>query len=62
MQLVCSTGVVNQSETVMTSPQVGRLLERDSKNYRATVELVYSSTILTVDYDDICEFTGDVED
>jgi hypothetical protein len=46
----------------MKSPQVGRLLDRDSKNYRATVELVYSSTILTVDYDYICEFTGDVED
>ena len=47
---------------MLTSIQVGRLLERDSKNYKATVELVYSSAVLTVDYDDICEFTGDVED
>lgn len=47
---------------MLISPQVGRLLERDSKNYKATVELVYSSKVLTVDYDDICEFTGDVDD
>ena len=42
--------------------QIGRILERDSKNYKATIELVHSSKILTVDYDDICEYTGDVED
>ena len=42
--------------------QVGRLLERDLRNYKATVELVYTSQVLTVDYDDICEFTGDVDD
>ena len=42
--------------------QIGRILERDSKNYKATVELIHDSKTLTVDYDDICEYTGDVED
>lgn len=42
--------------------QIARLLERDSKNCKATVEMVYSSKILTVDYDNICEYTGDIDD
>ena len=42
--------------------QIGRLLSRDSKKCMATVEVVYSSKVLAVDYDNICEYTGDVED
>ena len=42
--------------------QVARLLERDSRKYKATVEVVYSSKVLTVDYDNICEYTGIVDD
>ena len=38
------------------------MLERDTKNYKATVEMVYTSQVLTVDYDDVCEYTGDIED
>ena len=43
-------------------PQIAKLLERDSKKYRATVELLQTREILTMDYDDLCEYTGDVED
>lgn len=48
--------------TVNFPLQVGRLLDRDSKSCKATVEVVYNSKVLTVDYDNLCEYTGDIED
>lgn len=38
------------------------MLERDTRKYKATVEVVTTSEVVTVDYDDLCEYTGDVED
>lgn len=42
--------------------QVGRILDRDSKKCKATVEVVYNRQVLTVDYDNICEYIGDIDD
>jgi len=42
--------------------QIARVLERDTKRYKATVEVVTTNEVVTVDYDDLCEYTGDVED
>lgn len=42
--------------------QVGRVLDRDSKKCKATVEVVYNRQVLTVDYDNICEYIGDIDD
>ena len=44
------------------SLQIARMLERDTRKYKATVEVVTTSEVVTVDYDDLCEYTGDVED
>jgi hypothetical protein len=46
----------------MLSLQIGTLLDRDSKNCKATIEVVHSGKIVTVDYDNICEYTGDMDD
>lgn len=42
--------------------QVGRVLDRDSKKCKATVEVVYNRQVLNVDYDNICEYIGDIDD
>lgn len=38
------------------------LLKRDTSNYSAVIQLLLDKSIVTVDYDDICEHVGDVND
>ncbi|XP_068759419.1 G-patch domain and KOW motifs-containing protein-like [Montipora capricornis] len=42
--------------------QLAILLERDTSNYSAVIQLLLDKSVCTVDYDDICEHTGDAND
>ena len=42
--------------------QIATVLKRDSSACRVVVELNQSREILTLDYDDVCEYTGEIED
>ena len=46
----CSTG------------QLGRVVARDKTRYMATVQLIHNEDVLSLDYDDICEYVGLVPD
>ena len=42
---------------------LGRVVARDKSRYMATVQLIHSEeTVLTRDYDDVCEYVGVVPD
>ncbi len=38
------------------------LLKRDTSKYSAVIQLSLDKNIITVDYDDICEHVGDVNE
>lgn len=42
--------------------QLALLLERDTSKYSAVIQLLLEKSIVTVDYDDICEHIGDVNE
>jgi len=41
--------------------QVGAVLERDTRRCRTTVQLLPDQDLHTLDYDDVCEYTGSME-
>jgi len=45
-----------------TSGQLGRVVARDKSRYLATVQLIHTEQVLTLDYDNICEYVGSVPD
>ena len=47
--------------SLSVSVQVGEMVERDQKRCRAVVQLLPDRDLVTLDYDDMCEFTGSVE-
>ena len=42
--------------------QIATLLEQDRANARAVVNLVVTKEILKLDFEDLCEYVGDIED
>ena len=44
------------------SGQLGRIVARDKSKYIATVQLILTEDVLTLDYDNICEYVGVVPD
>lgn len=42
--------------------QLARIIEQDRPKAKAVVELVLTNEVLSVHFDNICEFVGDVED
>ncbi len=42
--------------------QLARVIEQERSRAKAVVELVLSKEVLSVHFDDICEYVGDVED
>ena len=42
--------------------QLARVIEQERSKAKAVVELVLSKEVLSVHFDDICEYVGDVED
>ena len=42
--------------------QIAAVLDRDRSKYKVVVELIQTGEIVTLDYDDVCEYTGDTED
>ena len=41
---------------------LGRIVARDKTRYLATVQLIHTEDVLTLDYDNICEYVGNVPD
>ena len=41
---------------------LGRIVARDKARYLATVQLIHTEDVLTLDYDNICEYVGNVPD
>lgn len=39
--------------------EVGKIVDRDRKRERASVQLSRTQDIVTLPYDDVCEFCGD---
>jgi len=44
------------------SGELGEMLDRDKSKQKATVQLIMSDEVLTLDYDSVCEFAGSVPD
>ena len=42
--------------------QLARILEQDRPRAKAVVELLQTKEVLSVHFDDICEYVGDIED
>ena len=42
--------------------QLARIIKQERSRAEAVVELVLSKEVLSVHFDDICEYVGDVED
>ena len=42
--------------------QLGRVVARDKTRYMATVQLIHNEDVLSLDYDDVCEYVGLVPD
>lgn len=42
--------------------QIATLLEQDRANARAVVNLIVTKEILKLDFDDLCEYIGEIED
>lgn len=41
--------------------QIATILERRTDKYEAIIELLETGEVLTVPYDDICEYVGEIE-
>ena len=48
--------------TVLIFTQLAALLERDTSKYSGVIQLLLDKSVVTVDYDDICEHMGDVNE
>lgn len=42
--------------------QIATLLEQDRANARAVVNLIVTKEILKLDFEDLCEYIGEIED
>jgi len=42
--------------------QVASIIEQERSKARAIIEVIDSQEVLKVDFDDICEYTGHIED
>ncbi len=53
------------SQEMSFSPQllqIGTILKRDKANCKVAVELVQTREVVTLDYDDVCEYVGNIEE
>ena len=59
----CSTAIYNHTAFFFVfSFQIATLLEQDRANARAVVNLIVTKEILKLDFDDLCEYIGEIED
>ena len=58
--MICSFKIVcGIYQLVLIISQMGMIVDRNKSECRATVQLQQTKELLTVDYDDICEYVGD---
>ena len=58
--MICSFKIVcGIYQLILIISQMAMIVDRNKSECRATVQLQQTKELLTVDYDDICEYVGD---